>query len=261
MKTKKYICENCKEEVTDSQKYCNHCGSLLDACGGKKKLKKKNLKDASEDFIGEESGESMDIDTEEVYNNLLEEYPEETPAFFGSLNEFEKMVEEITSEGEFSVAEAVDGLIQTFYEFVEDPEGFVEELNEEESEEEETDSVTDSISSNKKAGYVMDLLTQIPGISKGKAMAILAYHGGMKNLRGMKDTKELLKYKYLKNILSQEDANSILEYLTKKKKLNKAKVAELGYDSTKVKKNVCENCNTEVTDSQKFCTECGSKLL
>lgn len=30
MKTKKYICENCKGKVSDSDKYCNNCGSMFD---------------------------------------------------------------------------------------------------------------------------------------------------------------------------------------------------------------------------------------
>ena len=262
MKTKKFLCGGCNQEVSDNQKYCNHCGVLLDACVKSKLPKKKNLKDQDEDFIGEEGEESMDVDFEEVYNNLLEEYPEDTPSFFGSLNEFEKMIEGITSDGDISPSEAIDGLMQMFYQYLDDPEGFLEELDEPDDSEAEEEMEGDSISTNKKTGYVMDLLTKIPGISKGKAMAIMAYHGSLGNIRGMKDTKQLLKYKYLKNTLSEEDAAAVIEYFSKQKTKKKSKmgVVELGQQDSTKKKFICGGCKTEVTDSQKFCTNCGSQL-
>lgn len=248
MKKKVFKCGKCQGEVTDTQKFCNHCGSelspALDKCASKRK---KKLGD-EEGFLGEGDGEGdLSYDPSDVYAELIDEYGDDATAFFGTENEFLKMVEELTSGEDMSEAEAVDALLQMFFSFLEDPEGFIAELES-----------GDSVSTNKKARYVIDKLVEA-GLSHGKAVAMVAYHGSLKNIRNMKDAKGLLKYKYLKDMITEKEAQKVVDYFTGKKPEGK-KIAGGLADSAKQKKYICGSCKGIVNDSQKFCNHCGSQL-
>lgn len=243
MKKKIFKCEKCSGEVSDSQKFCNHCGSALqDGC---KTRRKKKLQD-EEELLGEspEDGDEF-FDPSDVFIELTNEYADEVDAFFGTESDFLGMVEDLTGEG-MSEAEAVDALLQMFFEFVEDPEAFLADLE-----------MTDSVSTNKKARYVIDQLTKA-GLSQGKAVALIAYHGSLKSIKSMKDAKGLLKYKYLKDMITEKEAQAVISYFTGKKSPS-ASVAGLG-DSSKVVFK-CEKCSGVVMDNQKFCNHCGSQLV
>lgn len=88
-------------------------------------------------------------------------------------------------------------------------------------------SIQDGV--NRRARNVIDTLMGA-GISRAKANALLVYHGSLGGLRNVKDTKELLKYKYLKELMSERDAEKVIQHLSGKKS------PVVAHDSAKFKK-------------------------
>ena len=69
---KVYKCESCGNEVSDSQKFCNHCGAefINDAC--KSKPKKRKLSDDA--LLGSDDSDYEAIyDPTTAYESLVEE--------------------------------------------------------------------------------------------------------------------------------------------------------------------------------------------
>jgi hypothetical protein len=344
MKKVIYKCEKCEGEISDSDKFCTHCGSqLMDSIlvvpenikesdlktsvTGKfyyidkegmtepanegeskkdfikrlKKLGKKNntdackakgkkkIADAGEDAMLGSEDPTISFDPTDAYQAMIEDIgATDVNAFFGSEKEFTGMVDEIVNGENMTEAEAVDALMQMFYQFMEDPEGFMAEMEA---------PVEDSVSTNKKARYVVDQLVKIPGVTHGKAVALLAYHGSMKNIRAMKDSKSLLKFKYLKDVVGESTAKNVVDYFAGKKTLASSPLnydsvdaisyamqrlndsAEFSEKKTYNENNImdaanqykqggfskvvykCESCSGEISDSDKFCTHCGSQLM
>jgi hypothetical protein len=71
--------------------------------------------------------------------------------------------------------------------------------------------VSDSISGNKKSRYMIDQLMKA-GLTHNKAVALAAYHGSLGTIKKIKDAKGLLKYKYLKDTLSETEAQKVIDY-------------------------------------------------
>lgn len=90
--------------------------------------------------------------------------------------------------------------------------------------------IMDSISGNKKSRYMIDELIKA-GLPHNKAVAMAAYHGSLGSIKKIKDTKSLLKYKYLKDTLSEKEARGVIDYFSGKKRVAKKVVSTL--DSTR----------------------------
>lgn len=209
----KYICEACGVEVDPTTAICDNCGaefvknSVADACKPKTKTSKRvDLRDEDATITG------TDVSVTEQYNELVATEGEDKVAeFFGTIDDFTSLVSEAVDADNDEGTVAAQ-LIEMYYAWVEDPEGFLQDL-------ESSDAA--SISTNKKSKYVIDQLMGA-GLTYGKAVALLAYHGGMKALRSVKDAKSLLKFKHLKDMISFNEATRVVNHLQKKKGFHSA---------------------------------------
>ena len=77
----KYICEHCRNQVTDSQKYCHECGSQLEQLNDadKKKVKDEDsFRDYAHNLYQEAHGDDYDYEkADETIEYVIKKYKDE----------------------------------------------------------------------------------------------------------------------------------------------------------------------------------------
>ena len=111
---------------------------------------------------------------------------------------------------------------------------------------------------HKKTGYGVKYLMNA-GISQEKALAIMSYHGSLGAVRSVKDTKGLLKYKFLKEHLSEEDAQKVVDFLTSKKLV--AKSYKDALDAKKYKSKKKRSDEEEIEEVAEASYEVGEEVV
>lgn len=85
------------------------------------------LNDEEYNEVGEQNEDFIN-DPEDTYLSLIEEYGSDAEDFFGTYEDFLAMVAEFEADGEMTESEATNELLGMFAEYLEDPEGFMAEL-------------------------------------------------------------------------------------------------------------------------------------
>lgn len=84
-----------------------------------------------------------------------------------------------------------------------------------------TDSINDAGFKNKKATSVMQILKGIPGMTDDKARALLMYHGGLTALNKITSVKDLLRFKALKEVFTESQAQTVIKHLEDRRRKSK----------------------------------------